>query len=94
MVIAGDVFAVPAPGVNWFNRWDADKDGKLSRDEFIALRLDAAEKYSKGKLGQTEEQWQKRKPLVEVEKKAEFLQNDSNKDGYLTYEEFVKVYAD
>ena len=68
---AGTVLAGPKEN---FARADTDKDGFVSKKEFMAMRAGWAEK--KG-----EEH--------DAEKSAKFFQNkDKNKDGKLTFEEF------
>ena len=71
VTIAGTVLAGPEKN---FARFDTDKDGFISKTEFMAMRAT----------------WDKKKGQeVQTEKNAKmFARKDANKDGKLTLEEF------
>lgn len=70
-LIAGVASAEPA---KQFKKWDTDKDGKMSQEEYTAMTKAQYEK--KGKEG------------YEADSKKRFENKDADKDGSLTLEEF------
>ena len=70
--IAGTVCAEPAAV---FKKWDKDKDGQLSKEEFTVMTKTQMEK--KGKKGYAEA----------AEKR--FKQIDKDKNGFLSEDEYV-----
>jgi Ca2+-binding EF-hand superfamily protein len=71
IAVAGTVLAGPEEN---FKRADTDKDGFMTKKEYLAMRAGWAEKK-----GETQD--------VEKDSKA-FDRKDANKDGKLTLEEF------
>lgn len=76
IMATGSVLAGPA---ELLKKWDADKDGKISKEEFTAMTK--AQFESKGKEG------------YEAEAEKRFKNRDADGDGVLSAEEFMAAPA-
>ncbi len=84
------VFAVStqAAPANLFKKYDKNKDGKVTKDEYMATALVEAKNYQVKTKGRTPEQFEKMKSGIIKYRESEFVKRDVNKDGVLTSAEF------
>lgn len=75
--VAGTVLAASQEGI--FKQTDTDKDGFVSKDEFMAIRAKWDEK--------------RERPFNQKKWDKQFAEQDANKDGKLTLEEVLAAAA-
>jgi hypothetical protein len=85
-LIAGSAFAVKAPGA--FKRNDKDKNGLLTKEEYIAARTDGSKDWFV-KKGKGLEAWKEKYPEPKKQFVADFQKWDKNGDGFVDVDEFM-----
>jgi Ca2+-binding EF-hand superfamily protein len=86
VVLASSVYAVKVPGA--FKRNDANKDGLLTKDEYVAARIDGV-KHWFVKHGPGLEAYNAKFPNPEKQFAADFQKWDSNGDGLVDVAEWI-----
>jgi hypothetical protein len=84
--ITGSAFAAKAPGA--FKRNDTDKNGLLTKEEYVAARIDGTQEWFK-KEGGGMDAWHAKFPKPEMQFAKDFAKWDTNGDGSVDVAEWL-----